>query len=405
MNKIITFVILQLIALQLFSQNVKMDTVIYYNLNKDTTIYKYNVYEDLPIITFECLKSKGWINVYSYYTTIGGVKYDSTYVVTSLPVLYEGTAFFKNGFAKNYEPNHNTIYITKEKKIGKCESDYYQSSCSLIAFRGDSTRLSLVNPLTNELSPVYNFSNNDYAGNKKEYIPREVYDDLEIYNDNTFFISPDVCLVEISDGDPNGYCYRQLINKGQHVRYMTVYRQFYIGHIFDKNNMVLVDDDMEYSIQIRDYALDIVNDILGHRDAKYGVNVLNGKIQCYYLMSRLDDADYVARPIRYGTPVIIPYKFNPQLEIQMYRAYNDSVLTETDIVGLGKYELGILRNLLFAKHNYKFKSEFYQAYFNMYGFYQEKEKSTTRKSNVDSLLTASDKANIALIRRMEANLK
>jgi hypothetical protein len=62
-----------------------------------------------------------------------------------------------------------------------------------------------------------------------------------------------------------------------------------------------------------------------------------------------------------------------------------------------QHELDILRNTVFARYNYKFNSEFYQAYFNYYGFYRSEEKRRNRVKNVDHLLTASDKNNLRLI--------
>jgi hypothetical protein len=89
----------------------------------------------------------------------------------------------------------------------------------------------------------------------------------------------------------------------------------------------------------------------------------------------------------------------------MYKAYNDTALSQQDIEGLGKYELGILRNLIFAKHNFSFESEFYQAYFNLYCFYNTKEMRSTRSKDVNSNLSEADKANIQLITHAENSLR
>ena len=68
--------------------------------------------------------------------------------------------------------------------------------------------------------------------------------------------------------------------------------------------------------------------------------------------------------------VIVPYKFNVHQELSMLKIFYDSLLTQQEISGFGKYELSVLRNLVFAKHNYKFESEFWQAYFNLFEFYR-----------------------------------
>lgn len=100
--------------------------------------------------------------------------------------------------------------------------------------------------------------------------------------------------------------------------------------------------------------------------------------------------------------LIIPYKFIPELDMAMYKVYNDSILKKEDLKNFGKYELGILRNLIFAKHNYDFSSEFYQAYFNLYEFYNNEEKRKTRTKDINSKLTAADRKNLELIKSIES---
>jgi hypothetical protein len=93
------------------------------------------------------------------------------------------------------------------------------------------------------------------------------------------------------------------------------------------------------------------------------------------------------------------YKFQlkHQLEKSFYDIYYDRVLSQQTLKGLSKNDKSLLRNFIFAKHNYRFKSHFYQAYFNGFLFYNTDAKIRTRLSNVDKLLTASDKSNIALL--------
>jgi hypothetical protein len=134
-----------------------------------------------------------------------------------------------------------------------------------------------------------------------------------------------------------------------------------------------------------------------------GVNMQNGKIQNYFLSSITDIKDSTKRYIGgYASKrVIVPYKFNPMLEIAMYKAYNNNLLTNEDMKDFEKYELGILRNLIFAKYNYAFSSEFYQAYFNLYEFYGNEKAQKTREKDVNNKLTEIDKANIKLIKEAE----
>ena len=89
----------------------------------------------------------------------------------------------------------------------------------------------------------------------------------------------------------------------------------------------------------------------------------------------------------------------------MYKAHQNERLTKDDIKGLDLYSLGILRNSIFAKYNYAFNSEFYQAYFNLFAFYNHYEKKGKRTKNVDDKLTETDKANVAFILNAEKKLK
>jgi hypothetical protein len=134
-----------------------------------------------------------------------------------------------------------------------------------------------------------------------------------------------------------------------------------------------------------------------------GINIQKGIVQHYFLNSHTDENSSQKRSLNGSAPVfvIIPYKFNPDLELLMYKVYYNTVLTQNDIQNFGKYELGILRNLIFAKYNYSFSSEFYQAYFNLYEFYNSDEMRKTRVKDVNDKLTTADKTNIQLIKDME----
>jgi hypothetical protein len=136
----------------------------------------------------------------------------------------------------------------------------------------------------------------------------------------------------------------------------------------------------------------------------HGVNIQKNEIQNYFLGSMTDTKDSTKRVGGdYANKfVIIPYVFNPTLELAMYKAYSNSLLKKEDVKGLGKYELGILRNVIFAKYNYAFTSEFYQAYFNLYEFYGDWQQQKSREKDVSQLLTEIDKANVAFVREVEA---
>jgi len=103
--------------------------------------------------------------------------------------------------------------------------------------------------------------------------------------------------------------------------------------------------------------------------------------------------------------VIVPYKFNVQQEIAMLKVFYDTLLTQQEIAGFGKYELSVLRNLIFAKHNYKFDSEFWQAYFNLFEFYRSDESRKSRTKDVEKKFSSADRKNMEMIKKREKNVK
>jgi hypothetical protein len=91
---------------------------------------------------------------------------------------------------------------------------------------------------------------------------------------------------------------------------------------------------------------------------------------------------------------------NYQLEKAFYNLYHNNPLSENLVRGFDKYELSLLRNLIFAKHNYKFNNPLYQAYFNTFAFYSDEPKRNSRLKNVDKMLTNIDKNNLASIAKV-----
>lgn len=378
----------------LFAQSGKQD-LIYSAISKDSTIICYN---EINGIKYEIIQIKTW-NKDEKRFRINNEIIDTILINHydwKIPFCYKQSVFF--GEATNTKMP--VYYKFNQNKIEKIEGVFLYDDFQKNAYCIDSTETKLfeVNPITSEKSLLYDFCKGVPHLQKTEYGNYDQY----IYKYNICFLSEDSVFVSLCDSywAENVFTNYYIITKGNvknitdHFKKGESIVDEYIDYI--ASGMVMSHhsyDEYKHTINSREFTKEYP--FIQFNKEKRGLNYNNDNINYYYLHSELDNK----------LKVFLPYKFNPQLEIQMYRAYNDSMLTETDIVGLGKYELGILRNLLFAKHNYKFKSEFYQAYFNMYGFYREKEKSTTRKGNVDSLLTASDKANIALIRRMEAKLK
>lgn len=70
-------------------------------------------------------------------------------------------------------------------------------------------------------------------------------------------------------------------------------------------------------------------------------------------------------------------------------------LSASDVNYLSKYQLKIMRNEIFARHGYIFKTTDMKNYFSNQRWYDP------RYSNVDNLLTSTEKHNIELIKRYE----
>lgn len=70
-------------------------------------------------------------------------------------------------------------------------------------------------------------------------------------------------------------------------------------------------------------------------------------------------------------------------------------LTSSDLNYLSSYQLKIMRNEIFARHGYIFKTTDMKNYFSNQRWYDP------RYNNVDNLLTSTEKQNIELIKRFE----
>jgi hypothetical protein len=133
----------------------------------------------------------------------------------------------------------------------------------------------------------------------------------------------------------------------------------------------------------------------------YGLVIMKGEIKQLILYSCLDSKDNETD----GNNVLIPFIPNPYREKALYEIYENIELKAEDLKQLDAFDLRILRNMIFAKHNYAFKDKFLQAYFNLYGFYGYDEKQKSRVTDINKLLTPADNKNLELIRQAEAYKK
>ncbi|MBZ0201420.1 MAG: YARHG domain-containing protein [Ignavibacteria bacterium] len=82
----------------------------------------------------------------------------------------------------------------------------------------------------------------------------------------------------------------------------------------------------------------------------------------------------------------------------IYPQASDKLLTSDDVSNLDAWELKIMRNEIYARHGYIFKTEEMKSYFGSQKWY------SPRYENVDDRLTDVEKKNIALIKRYESRL-
>jgi len=129
-----------------------------------------------------------------------------------------------------------------------------------------------------------------------------------------------------------------------------------------------------------------------------GFVIANREIKQLICYSRLDSEDGKKE----GNAVLIPFIPDPYKEKAMYEIYENIELTAQNLQHFDSFDLRLLRNMIFAKHNYAFKDKFLQAYFNLYSFYGYQ---TNRLTDVNKLLTPTDKKNLTLIQQVENKKK
>lgn len=120
-----------------------------------------------------------------------------------------------------------------------------------------------------------------------------------------------------------------------------------------------------------------------------GENIQQSENQYFYLRSRLDG----------GEEVIVSYKMDKAFEKVAYQIFKGHLISKDQVKTFNKEQLGILKNLAFAKYNYAFNSDFYQAYFNLFEFYNDEKERASRTKDMTGLLTGADTKNLQVIRK------
>lgn len=122
------------------------------------------------------------------------------------------------------------------------------------------------------------------------------------------------------------------------------------------------------------------------RESLIGSSNVVGKSTVFFL-GKLED----------GTKKIIETPMSFELEQLLYKVFED-IEIEIDYDELSKFELGIIKNMIFAKHNYSFSNPYYQVYFNLFEFYNDEKNRSRRTKDLTGLLTKADKANLDVIK-------
>jgi hypothetical protein len=135
----------------------------------------------------------------------------------------------------------------------------------------------------------------------------------------------------------------------------------------------------------------------------YGLVITNGEIKQLIIKSNLDLENPQDKKSTRNS-VLIPFVPNPFREKAMYEIYENKTLAVSDLEQFDSFDLRILRNMIFAKHNYAFKDKFLQAYFNLYRFYTGNHDKN-RLTDVNHLLTPEDKKNLELIQEVSKKKK
>jgi len=386
-----------------------LDSVI--NINKD--LISFNIFDTSFIYTYSKPQNG------NSYILINGSSIDSlSRAVIRNPVYVDNKIFFNSDVYLKLECQKykKIMYSFKNKSLSEYSSCFFHDNGYQQMYRFNGLKLYLVDPSLGEVLLFVDLT--DFAMNAK-YIKKETDDFGNQYSLvsilDVFFINKNEAILTLcKQGDFDGcYGYYYLyistdklvditskieLKDGLNSYYNTQKLNF--DFISSDNNYFRLSINTPSKIEekiskIFDKNMTYVNSVLNlDYNSIVGINLQKGKIENYFLKSELNN----------GTEVIIPYKFIPKLDIAMYKAYNDTLLTNDEVADFGKYELGIFRNLIFAKHNYDFSKEFYQAYFNLYAFYNNEKMRKTRTKDVNGKLTEADKTNLKLIKEQEAKV-
>jgi hypothetical protein len=400
--------------------HIRMDTLI-----KNDSIINYSIIEDKNIV-YKKLSTK------NRQILINHIPLDSSGIrLWSLPFLHEKNIYF-NAMHKADNNYKHLAYSIPNMQIKNFNFDFLYDDGLSCSYKIDNRNAKIYqfNLRTEEQTLFVDFWD---VVRKAIYADNKEGSEEDIWQ--VFFIDANYVFVSLcyNDGSQGDGCTQMRYFTSRNGTNLDITNKIYPKTNSDErvstceafvkfvsSDGKYIKDDCDFGIynyekrtsrygninRLFDSNFNYISNLLYLKSNVEGVNIQNNKIKHYFLETSIDTKDSTVRYISgYADKrVIIPYRFNPQLELSMYKAYENNLLTQNDIKGLEKYELSILRNLIFAKYNYAFKSEFYQAYFNLYEFYGNKDARISRVKDVSNKLTEADKANIKLIQDAESKL-
>ena len=135
-----------------------------------------------------------------------------------------------------------------------------------------------------------------------------------------------------------------------------------------------------------------------NRDVVRGYNYQEDSILSINLSSQLD-----AKGKEGYQKAIISFAPSYKLEKILYAIYHNQELSRYALEQLNRQQLQLAKNMVFARHNYQFDSPYYQAFFNLFDFYNTEAMRKSRAKTMDGKMTINDVQNSRLINQVLRN--
>lgn len=181
-------------------------------------------------------------------------------------------------------------------------------------------------------------------------------------------------------------------NSVEKLKYQRESREFKSFPMIENNLNYIIENYTEYIVN----EINHITNVLPKSTNLIGWNYNNSKQVSYNFISVIDSVKY--RDGNSLIEVLVPYRFDISLENVFYMMYHDIQLSKDDIIEFERHELLLIKNFIYAKHNFNFNSRFYQAFFNLFEFYNNDSKRSSRTTDIKSLFSASDDSNLELIK-------